>query len=159
MKLQDLVKPGAIVPELTSTNRAGVIRELIEVLAATGQIPQEEVESLVKSIIARESSRGSTGIGKGVAIPHTKTTKLPAIAAAVGRSAKGVDFAALDGAPVFAIFLIVSPEADTKGHLGAMDVVFRTLQSEQFRKFFRQSDTAEKIYDLLREADEEILAV
>lgn len=159
MKLQELVAQNAIVANLQSDSRAGVVRELVEALVASGQVAATESESLIKSIIARESSRGSTGIGKGVAIPHTKTNKVDKIAAAVGRSAAGVDFAALDGAPVFAIFLIVSPEDDTKAHLNAMDLVFRTLQSEQFRSFFRQSDSAEKIYDLLREADEEKLAV
>ena len=75
--------------------------------------------------------------------------------AAVGRSERGIDFGSLDGQPVYTVFLIVSPEDQTEEHLKAMDLVFRHLQQEQFRKFMRQSDTAEKIYDLLKEADEQ----
>jgi mannitol/fructose-specific phosphotransferase system IIA component (Ntr-type) len=155
MKLRELIPQDSIIPELESTSRAGVIRELVEKLASAGRLPAELTESVIKSIVTRERSRGSTGFGKGVAIPHTKLDGVTSVVAAAGRSSKGVDFAALDGAPVYIVFLILSPERDPDSHLKAMDVVFRQLQNERFRKFFRQSDTAEKIYDLLGEADEQ----
>ena len=155
IKLHELVAREAIVAELSATSRSGAIRELVERLAQAGQILAESVEGTVRQIVARERSRGSTGFGKGVAIPHAKLSELTRVVAAVGRSTTGVDFAALDGAPVHAIFLILSPEANAETHLRAMDVVFRVLQQERFRKFFRQSDTPEKIHDLLKEADEQ----
>ncbi len=58
---------------------------------------------------------------------------------------------------MYSVFLIVSPADQPEDHLRAMDLVFRHLQQEKFRKFLRQSDKPEKIYDLLREADEESL--
>jgi PTS system fructose-specific IIA component/PTS system nitrogen regulatory IIA component len=64
----------------------------------------------------------------------------------------------LDGEPVFGVFLVLSPADQTEQHLKAMDVVFRSLHQEKFRNFLKQSDTAEKIYDLLIEADDKQLA-
>ncbi len=158
MKLQDMVREACIIPALTSDNRSGAVRELVEKLAAGGELPPDSVEPVIKSIIARERSRGSTGFGKGMAIPHTKSNVVSKVVAAVGRSEKGVDFSSLDGEPVFGIFLMVSPESDPDSHLKAIDLVFRHLMQERFRKFLRQSDTTEKIFDLLREADEELVA-
>lgn len=158
MKLLELVKPQAILAELSSSDRAGVIRELVELLASIGDLPASAVDGVVKAILARERSRGTTGFGKGVAVPHAKVSGLKVVTAAVGRSSRGVDFSSLDGEPVFGVFLILSPEDRAEEHLRAMDLVFRHLQQERFRRFLRQSDQPDKIYDLLREADEKLLA-
>ena len=157
MKLLDLVRPGSIIADCASDDRNGVIRELVQVLADSGQLEPGAVEGIVRSIITRERTRGTTGFGKGVAVPHAKVDDLKRVVAAVGRSSRGIDFGSLDGQPVFTVFLIVSPMEQPEEHLRAMDLVFRHLQQEQFRKFMRQSDTPEKIYDLLREADDKTL--
>jgi len=158
MKLLDLVHPKAIVPNLASPDRNGVIRELVRVLADAKQIEADSAESVIKSIIARERTRGTTGFGKGVAAPHAKFDGLSRVVTAVGRSTTGIDFASLDGEPVYGVFLILSPSDAPEEHLRAMDLVFRHLQQERFRKFLRQSDSAERIYDLLKEMDEKALA-
>ena len=154
MKLLDLVHPDAIIADLESQERNGVIRELVQALGNAGLIETDAVDGIVKSIIARERTRGTTGFGKGVAAPHAKIEGLSKVVAAVGRSTAGVDFASLDGGLVHGLFLILSPADDAEQHLRAMDLVFRHLQQEQFRKFLRQSDTPAKIYDLLKEVDE-----
>ena len=154
MKLLDLIDRNSIIAELQATDRNGTIRELVEVLAQAKLIEASAVEGIVRSIVARERTRGTTGFGKGVAVPHVKVEDLPRVVAAVGRSSHGVDFGSLDGQPVYSVFLIVSPAYQPEEHLRAMDLIFRHLQQEQFRKFLRQSDEASKIYDLLAEADE-----
>ncbi len=154
MKLLDLIDRRSIIAELESTDRNGVIRELVEVLASAKLIEQSVVESLVRSIVTRERTRGTTGFGKGVAVPHAKVEGLSRIVASVGRSSRGVDFASLDGQPVYSVFLVVSPAEQPEMHLRAMDLIFRHLQQEQFRKFLRQADCVDKIYDLLSEADQ-----
>ncbi len=153
MKLLELVSQEAIIPELAGEDRSAVIRELVGCLAASGQIRADAVDSLVRSIVSRERT-ATTGIGKGVAIPHAKLEGQPRVVAAVGRSSKGVDFSSLDREPVFAVFLVISPNDQPTEHLKAMDIVYRNLQQERFRKFLRQLDDAAKIYDLLKEADE-----
>lgn len=157
MKLLDLVQADCIIAELGDTERNGVVRDLVQILGDTKRIAPELVEGIVRSIITRERTRGTTGFGKGVAVPHAKVEGLKQIVAAIGRSTAGVDFASLDGQPVHIVFLIVSPADQPEAHLRAMDLVFRHLQQERFRKFLRQSQTAEQIYDLLKEADEQSL--
>ena len=159
MKLLDLVHPDAIIAELASSDRNGVIRELVQVLADAGQFDPSAVDRVVKSIITRERTRGTTGFGKGVAVPHTKVEGLSRVMASVGRSSRGIDFSSLDGEPVYAVFLIASPAEQPEEHLRAMDLVFRHLQQEKFRKFLRQSDERAKVLDLLKEADEKMLVV
>ena len=158
MKLLDLVHPNAIISDLKSRDRNGVIRELVHVLAEAKLIASDATEGIIKSIIARERTRGTTGFGKGVAAPHAKIEGLTRVVAAVGRSTAGIDFASLDGEPVYGVFLILSPANEPEEHLRAMDLVFRHLQQERFRKFLRQSDDAERIYDLLKEVDDKALA-
>ena len=158
MKLLDLVHPKAIISDLKSRDRNGVIRELVQVLAEAEVIGPDRAESTIKSIVARERTRGTTGFGKGVAAPHAKLDGLERVVAAVGRSVQGVDFASLDREPVYGVFLILSPSGEPEEHLRAMDLVFRHLQQERFRKFLRQSDSAERIYDLLKEVDEKAVA-
>jgi mannitol/fructose-specific phosphotransferase system IIA component (Ntr-type) len=151
------VHPKAIISDLKSRDRNGAIRELVQVLVAAEAIAGDAAESIVKSIIARERTRGTTGFGKGVAAPHAKIDDLPRVIAAVGRSEEGIDFASLDGGLVYGVFLILSPSHEPEEHLRAMDLVFRHLQQERFRKFLRQCDDAEKIYDLLKEVDEKAM--
>ena len=157
MKLLALVRPNCIVAELAGTDRNGVIRELVQVLGDAKLLQASAVDGIVRSIVTRERTRGTTGFGKGVAVPHAKVEGLGQIVAAIGRSSAGVDFASLDGQPVHIVFLIVSPADQADEHLRAMDLIFRHLQQERFRKFLRQLDTAERIYDLLKEADEKAL--
>ena len=153
MKLSDIISASAIVPELTATDRKGVIRELAQALADSGQIPAEHAEAITKAVIAREN-QGSTGFGKGVAVPHVKHPSLTRMTATIGRSSHGVDFAALDRAPVYTIFMLLSPADKPEEHLAAMERIFRYLQRDNFRKFLRQADSREAILDLVREADE-----
>ena len=153
VKLSDLISPAALVPELQATDRKGVIRELVQALSDSRQIPAEHAETIAKAVIAREN-QGSTGFGKGVAVPHVKHEALTKMTATIGRSSAGVDFAALDRAPVYTIFILLSPASRPEEHLAAMERIFRYLQRDNFRRFLRQADTREAMIDLLREADE-----
>ncbi len=153
MKLADFIVKDAILPELKAHDRDGVIRELVNALAAAKAIHATDVDAIVKSIIDREKI-GSTGFGKGVAVPHVKHAALKKRVGAIGRSTVGVDFAALDQAPVYSVFLLLSPADKPDGHLQAMENIFRNLQQDTFRRFLRQADTQAKIVDLLDEADQ-----
>lgn len=153
MKLSDLIDPASVIPELKATDRNGVIRELIQSLADHGAIKPEHVETLARATIAREK-QGSTGFGKGVAVPHVKHACVEKMIATVGRSSQGIDFAALDRAPVYAVVLLLGPAAAPEEHLAAMERVFRYLQRDNFRRFLRQAENREAIVDLIKEADE-----
>lgn len=153
MKLSDIIHTPSIIAELSSTDRNGVIRELVRSLSDHGAIAASDVEAIARASIAREN-QGSTGFGKGVAVPHAKHGSVKKITATIGRSSAGVDFAALDRAPVYTVVLLLSPADAPEQHLAAMERVFRYLQRENFRRFLRQAETQEAIAELFREADE-----
>lgn len=152
MKLCDFVLTQAIVPQLVSTERDDVIRELIDSLIAAGAAPAALRDDLIEQIIDREK-HGSTGFGKGVAVPHVKHEKIKKMAATIGISQTGVDFNALDKAPVYSIVLILSPKDHPDEHLQAMENIFSNLQKDTFRRFLRQASTTEEVVDLIQEAD------
>lgn len=153
MKLRDFIVTDAIVPTLQSPSRNEVIRELVGQLAQAGALDVDAVDEIVAALIKREQN-GSTGFGKGVAVPHVKHPRVQKMVGTVGRSVEGIDFAALDHQPVYSIVLLLSPENSPQQHLQAMNIVFSNLQQDTFRRFLRQSETREAIVDLLDEADQ-----
>lgn len=153
MKLSDFIVPDAIIPDLKSDTRDDVIRELVEALSQAGKLAPDTVEEIVQQTIAREQ-QGSTGIGKGIAVPHIKHAAVSEIVGTIGCSGNGVDFASLDKAPVYSVMLLISPTNNPEKHLEAMEKLFSHLQRDMFRKFLRQAETTKAIIDLLHEADE-----
>jgi mannitol/fructose-specific phosphotransferase system IIA component (Ntr-type) len=156
MKLREFVTSKSLVPLLVGTERDGAIRELVDTLIAAGTAPASVRDELVKLIIDREK-KGSTGFGKGVAVPHVKHAKIKKMAAAIGNSQKGIDFHALDKSPVYSVVLLLSPLDEPDEHLQAMECIFSNLQKDTFRRFLRQAGTVKEIQDLLEEADNQQL--
>lgn len=152
MKLSEIVVAEAVIPTLSSAKRDEVVSELVDALVAAGTLRKTVREEVVKSVLEREK-RGSTGFGKGVAVPHVKREKHPGVNLAVGLSQTGVDFNALDKSPVHSVFLLVSPAEKPEEHLRAMEVIFKHLSYEMFRKFLRQAQSRDDVLELLREAD------
>lgn len=152
MKLNDFVIRDALVPSLSATERDDVVAELIDALVAAGATPAELRDELIKEIVKREKN-GSTGFGKGVGVPHVKHEKLPKMVATIGISEPGVDFKALDKAPVHTVVLLLSPTDKPDEHLQAMENIFSNLQKDQFRRFLRQTGSREAIVEVLQDAD------
>jgi len=153
MKFADFICFEAIIPELKTRDRNGVIRELVSALYKAGQLGKGNCEEIIKAVIKRENE-ASTGMGKGVAVPHVKHKVVKDVVATIGQSSVGIDFSSLDKQPVYSVILIISPVNNPDKHLQVMENVFKHLQEEKFRKFLRQSKEREEIEDLLREADE-----
>jgi mannitol/fructose-specific phosphotransferase system IIA component (Ntr-type) len=152
MKIADFVCTRAILPRLESVRRDDVIKELIAALDRAGKLGKDNAADIAKAVIKRENE-ASTGIGKGVAVPHVKHKAVKKAVAAVGVSATGIDFSALDKQPVYTVILLVSPTEGDQ-HLQAMEAVFEHLQNDNFRKFLKQSETVEQVKELLVEADQ-----
>lgn len=157
MKLQDFVVIEATIPDLQPTERDDVIRELVDSLVRVGAAPQDLRDDLIKMIIDREK-HGSTGFGKGVAVPHVKHERIKRMVATIGVSQKGVDFNALDKAPVYSVVLLLSPKDKPDEHLQAMENIFSNLQKDTFRRFLRQVTSQKDIQELILEADAQQLA-
>ncbi len=152
MKFSDFVHLDAIRAELQAEDKEEVIQELVDALAGSGQINGDEKDSIVEAIMKREEL-GSTGIGRGVAVPHTKHPSVDKLVGTVGVSTEGVDFESLDGEKVQLFFLLISPPDRPGDHLRALENISRQLRDETFCRFLKQSKTAEDIQQLLEEAD------
>jgi mannitol/fructose-specific phosphotransferase system IIA component (Ntr-type) len=153
MKLADIIVKDAIVADLQATDRDGVIKEMVDKLVEVGKIDAKDAPEVIKAIVKREK-QGSTGFGKGVAVPHVKHEASKTLVATIGRSSNGVDFAALDRAPVYIVVLLLSSPENPEEHLQAMETIFRHLQRDNFRKFLRQAQNITQIVDLVNEAEE-----
>jgi len=94
---------------------------------------------------------GSTGIGKGIAIPHAKSKSVEETVVALGRSVEGVDFQALDSGPVQALFLVVSHPEQQEHHLEILRWISKVVRQPDFRNFFLQAKTPREVQALLRE--------
>lgn len=152
MKFADFVSPESIRANVAADDKEGVIREMVQSLLDAGRIKGSEFESIVKAILKREEL-GSTGIGRGVAVPHTKHPSVERLVGTVAVSSEGVDFDSLDGEKVQLFFLLISPPDRPGDHLRALENVSRQLRDETFCKFLKRSSTAEEIVQLLEEAD------
>ena len=105
--LEKLLDKDRVILDLKSKNKDDVLKELLAAL----RLPEDR-EKLVYEALKKRESIGSTGIGKGIAIPHTRSLVLDRVYLVVGRSKEGVDFDALDGKPVHLFFLLCAPPQD-----------------------------------------------
>jgi PTS system nitrogen regulatory IIA component len=152
MRMTDFVVREAILPELTATTKEGVIREMVGSLGGAGYLKAAETEDIVRAVLKRELL-GSTGIGRGVAIPHTKHSSVERLIGTVALSRPGVSFESLDGEPVHVFVLLISPQDRPGDHLRALENVSRSLRDDGFVRSLRQATTRETIWDLLGELD------
>jgi PTS system fructose-specific IIA component/PTS system nitrogen regulatory IIA component len=152
MRMSDFVVREAITPALKSAKKEDVIREMVESLRAAGYFKGGETEDIVKAVLKRELL-GSTGIGRGVAIPHTKHASVERLIGTVALSPPGVAFDSLDGEPVHVLVLLISPQDRPGDHLRALENVSRSLRDDGFVRALRQATTRDAIWALLSEQD------
>ncbi len=152
MRMSDFVVRDAIIPALTAVTKEGVIREMVESLRAAGLFRGVDLEDIVRAILKRELL-GSTGIGRGVAIPHTKHNSVDRLVGTVAVSRGGVSFESLDGEPVYVFVLLISPQDRPGDHLRALENVSRCLRDDQFVRSLRAATTREAISALLDRVD------
>ena len=151
MKILEFIDEKRIIPELTSTKKVDVIKELIASIATYEK--KIDKEELLKVLLEREEL-GSTGIGDGIAIPHGKFKKINKIIAAFGRSFNGVDFKSMDGKVTHLFFLLVAPENSAGIHLKALARISRFLKDSSFRKKLMEAKGVIEILEVIREEDE-----
>ena len=150
MKIVEFLSEKAVTANLKASNKEGVIRELVDILAKAEGIRNKE--ELVRVLLSRESL-GSTGIGQGVGIPHGKTNTVKKLTAAFGLCPQGVNFEALDGEPVHLFFLLVAPEDSAGPHLKGLARISRLLKDKYFRESLKQLTDEKTILKLIKEED------
>ena len=150
IKILDVLKPEAVTTDLKGTTKQEVLVSLARLLfPRAGETVQAEI---LQALLDREKL-GSTGIGSGVAVPHTKSSHVPSIACAFGVAKNGVDFEALDKAPVFLFFLLVAPPNSQSEHLNVLARIVRLLKDRMFRQSLREAKTSEEVLRLISEED------
>jgi mannitol/fructose-specific phosphotransferase system IIA component (Ntr-type) len=152
MKFADFISTKAIRPTLQASGKEEIIAELVDSLVEAGDIKADDRDDIIRAIMKREEL-GSTGIGRGVAVPHTKNAQVSRLVGTVGVSVEGVEFDSFDGNKAHLFFLLVSPPDRPGDHLRALENISRQVRNDTFCKFLRQSKQAEDIYQLLEESD------
>lgn len=151
MKILDVLRKEAIVPELAARTKLEVLQELV---APVARICGVDADHLVKVLMERERL-GSTGIGGGIGIPHGKLKQIDELVVGFGLSRQGVDFESLDGRPTRIFFLLVTPENSAGLHLKLLARISRILKNEAFKERLQRASDAEEIYRIIQEEDEE----
>ena len=152
MRMSDFVVREAISADLTANTKEGVIREMVENLRQAGYFKNSEPEDIVKAILKRELL-GSTGIGRGVAIPHAKHPSVERLIGAVGVSRTGVGFESLDGEPVHVFVMLISPNDRPGDHLRALENVSRCLRDDGFVRVLRHATSRDTIWQQLSDQE------
>ncbi len=152
MKFADFISINAIRADLSADDKESVISELVQSLLDAGEVSAADKDAIIAAILKREEL-GSTGIGRGVAVPHTKHASVQKLVGTVGVSTDGVDFNSLDGEKVQLFFLLVSPPERPGDHLRALENISRQLRDDTFCRFLKQSRSTDDIQQLLDEAD------
>ena len=149
MRMSEFIVRPAILPSLAATTKEAVIRGMVESLREAGQFRGADLEDIIRAILKRELL-GSTGIGRGVAIPHTKHNSVERLVGTLAISRGGVAFDSLDGEPVYVFVLLISPQDRPGDHLRALENVSRSLREDGFVRALRQAPSREAVWALLQ---------
>lgn len=153
MPLSQFVVRDAILPALTGTTREQVVREMVQSLVAAGQFAESDRDDIVKAVLRREAL-GSTGIGRNIAIPHTRHAAVSHLIGTIGLSAAGVPFDSIDGEPVHLFILLVSPQDRPADHLRALENVVKAMNVDATINDLRNAKSRDEIWAVIQRASE-----
>ncbi|MBN2188450.1 MAG: PTS sugar transporter subunit IIA [Chitinispirillaceae bacterium] len=146
MKIKDLLQKSCILIDPPAADKKGIITQLAAHLASINNLPDGRL--IAQKILEREAEV-STGIGYGIAIPHARMEKIDRIYMAAARSVKGIDYASIDGLPVYLIFMLISPAGASNEHVQVLSSLSRIMSYEDIRKKLIAAKKAEQFLDLL----------
>lgn len=154
MKLLEILSQDGIEPELASTDKLGVLRELA---TRANRVNDAISVDMLAQILMERERLGSTGIGHGVAIPHGKSSEIEQSVVVFGRSMPGVRFDAIDSQPCHLFFMLVAPETSPAGlHLQALARISRLVKDAAFRQGLMEAPDAETLWETIRVEDERV---
>lgn len=160
MRMSSFISREAIIPALAVAAPAGrdaaaigqvkeaVIREMVGALHAAGHVPAGDVDDIVRAVLRRESL-GTTGIGRHIAIPHSRHAAVDRLVGTLALAPAGLPFDSLDGENVYVFVLLVSPQDRPGDHLRALEAVVRAMRNDEFVTKLRACATADAIWALL----------
>ena len=146
MRLTDSLKRENIKAPMASKNKKDAIHELVELLARNKEVKNADL--VLASVLERESIR-TTGVGHGLAIPHSKCGGVKELTVAIGKPEQPMDFQSLDGQPVYLIVLLVSPPEKTGDHIQCLARISRLMTIDSFRAKLKAAKTPDEIFDAI----------
>ncbi|HUU26747.1 MAG TPA: PTS sugar transporter subunit IIA [archaeon] len=150
MKLMDFVSPDTVAPSLEVKDKNELLARMVEMLYKSGKIT--DPAPLLKKLLEREKIM-TTGIGRGIAVPHAVSPEVKQQTIALGRIPNGTDFDSLDRSPVYFVFLLVGPPKASENHLKTLARISRLIQHTNFIESIKQAESAEDILNILAEED------
>lgn len=146
MEVHEFINQNLIKMDLQSTDKDSVIKEMIDIMVANDIVTDKE--EVVKKAMEREA-KGTTGVGKGVAIPHVKSDAVEKPAVAFGRSSEGIDYGSMDEKPSYLFFLITVPEESHDEHLQLLAQLSRNLVHDDFRQSLLDAESSKEVMNIL----------
>jgi mannitol/fructose-specific phosphotransferase system IIA component (Ntr-type) len=148
MKLAKLLSADQIILDMKSLEHWPAIMELVNHLVVTGKLPESLKDEVLAALKTRED-QVSTGIGSGVAIPHAFSEHIEEVVAVFGRSKAGLDFEAIDNAPVHLIILFIVPQKDYHLHLRTLAAIAKMFTNCEVRRQIGEAKTRDEILSIL----------
>ena len=149
--IDQLMPTELITLEEPPTGKRATIEYLLDLVAESGRVTDRE--AALSALMEREEET-TTGVGKGIAIPHAQTSAVEESSVAFCRSSAGLDFDSMDGQPAHLIFMILVPEGGTDEHLGILASLSRSLMHEEVRDDLSEADTPAEVQAVMEEAIE-----
>jgi fructose-specific phosphotransferase system IIA component len=150
MHIFSLLDKETVLPDLEAKDKAEILDKLVSSLK--GKVSNGEIEKIRQAVFEREQIM-STGVGKGLAIPHGKSPGIEQTYAAFAILKKPVDYDAIDGQPVNMVFLLVGPQSSNSMHIKMLSRISRLMNNSDFRDRLRECSTAEEIIERFKEEE------
>ena len=155
MKIQDVLNKNVMLFDLQATDKEGVINEMVQSLVDNGVVT--DFETFKAGIMNREAQT-STGLGEGIAMPHSKNEAVKEATVLFAKSNKGVDYASLDGQPTDLFFMIAAPEGANDTHLAALAELSKYLMKPGFADKLRQASNPDEVIATFDAEEQEAVA-
>lgn len=152
ISLLDFFEDDLFIPELKGTTKTEALKEIVEKLTAAARIKDGEI---LERMLHQREQLGSTGIGRGVAVPHGRSLAIERLTVVFGRSAAGIDYDAMDGKPVHLVFLTVAPPQERSNlYLPVLGKIVEMVKSARVRKQLLSATSFAEISGIISEVDE-----
>jgi PTS system nitrogen regulatory IIA component len=152
IQLSEFLEEDLFVPEITAKDKEGALQQMVDALVRAQRISEGD---LLLQMLRQREHLGSTGIGRGVAVPHGRTLAITRLAVVFARSQAGIEFDAMDGKPVHLIFLTVAPPQERNNlYLPVLGKIVEMVKSAKNRRRLLEAANFDDIAEVLEEADD-----
>jgi mannitol/fructose-specific phosphotransferase system IIA component (Ntr-type) len=155
MKITEFISKKAIIADLKAKDKKSAVQELVKIVKSAYGLTKLSVNEVASAVLEREKV-GSTGIGRGIALPHAKTPQVAKLVGAFGRSVSGIPFESVDGEPAHLVFLILAPDKKDfiEPYHKAIQVIMEGVRVGTFCNFLRGAKTVKDLEEVFKDSEE-----